>query len=269
MRLPRVNLRKLERRYAARVKLILQPLQEIIERELFPALDIFTQRTDMRLDDEVDAMADVFRKIKTNFEVRYSTTLVNREITRTAEEVSNEGADVHRRQLKTVLGVDPVQAEPWIHREVNAFVKQNASLISSIPAEYLSDIEQLVFREGRRSSFKDMKAKIKDLYGATEARAELIARDQVSKFNGKLTELRQVNVGITTYIWRTSKDGRVRSTHQHLDGTEHKWNDPPVTVKSGKRAGEKNHPGEDIQCRCYAEPVIDDLIERKRHGITI
>ena len=32
-------------------------------------------------------------------------------------------------------------------------------------------------------------------------------------------------------------------------------------MTSGKRAGEKNHPGMDIQCRCYAENIWEDLLE--------
>lgn len=43
--------------------------------------------------------------------------------------------------------------------------------------------------------------------------------------------------------------------HQELDGTEQSWDDPPVTNEDGDR----NHPGEDYQCRCVAYPILDEL----------
>jgi uncharacterized protein with gpF-like domain len=63
------------------------------------------------------------------------------------------------------------------------------------------------------------------------------------------------------------QDSRVRSfanssgasDHKRLEGTIHKWSQPPVTVFRGKRAGETNHPGEDINCRCLSQPVFDEI----------
>jgi GNAT superfamily N-acetyltransferase len=46
----------------------------------------------------------------------------------------------------------------------------------------------------------------------------------------------------------------VRDMHDELEGTEHAWDDPPVTDKYGNR----NHPGEDYQCRCVAVPILDE-----------
>jgi uncharacterized protein with gpF-like domain len=37
------------------------------------------------------------------------------------------------------------------------------------------------------------------------------------------------------------------------------WQYPPITVLKGKRAGERNHPGKDINCKCWSQPVIEDL----------
>jgi uncharacterized protein with gpF-like domain len=41
------------------------------------------------------------------------------------------------------------------------------------------------------------------------------------------------------------------------------WKFPPVTVLTGKRSGERNHPGQDINCKCWAEPVLEDLTGKK------
>ena len=100
-----------------------------------------------------------------------------------------------------------------------------------------------------------------------ENRAKLIARDQVSKLNGEIAQLRQRNIGIERYYWRTMTDERVRPEHQSMDGLMCRWDDPSVySADKGKtwkpRTGDmvRLHPSEDYQCRCYADPVFDELL---------
>jgi len=268
-KLPTIKIRHLESMHRARIKLIVDPVRAIIEKELFPSLETFVSESRTRNDDTSDIISTIFGRVRVSFAARHSKTLTERELKRSADRIAQAGGDIHRAQLKTVLGVDPISAEPWLETEVNAFVKENSSLITTLTNEQIDKIEQLVFREGRRrASVREIHLKIRDVFKTSEARAALIARDQVSKFNGKLTEIRQRNAGIVKYKWQTSQDGRVRtlsnshgySDHGGLNGKEFSWNKPPVTVFKGKRAGERNHPGEDINCRCVALPVLDDLI---------
>ncbi len=46
-------------------------------------------------------------------------------------------------------------------------------------------------------------------------------------------------------------DERVRPSHEALDGTRQRWDDPPA----------EGHPGEPINCRCIAEPVLGPLFD--------
>ena len=46
------------------------------------------------------------------------------------------------------------------------------------------------------------------------------------------------------YIWRTKKDDKVRGKHAEREGEIFNWHVPP----------EGGHPGEDYNCRCWAEP---------------
>jgi SPP1 gp7 family putative phage head morphogenesis protein len=91
---------------------------------------------------------------------------------------------------------------------------------------------------------------IEDEFGFSARRANLIARDQVLKLNGQLTQTRQVNAGIEEYIWTTSGDERVRDEHKDKEGQTFSWNDPPPDT---------GHPAEDYQCRCTAFPIIPEL----------
>ncbi len=108
---------------------------------------------------------------------------------------------------------------------------------------------------------------IHDLTQVSKTRATLIATDQIQKLNSNLEQIRQQNNGISRYIWRTRRNARVREDHSRLEGCVFKWDQPPVTVRSGKRSGERNHAGEDINCKCWAEPVVDDILERRTKKI--
>lgn len=55
----------------------------------------------------------------------------------------------------------------------------------------------------------------------------------------------------THYIWRTRRDGKVRSAHADREGQIFSWDEPP----------EGGHPGEEYNCRCTAEPYFPEVSE--------
>ena len=64
-------------------------------------------------------------------------------------------------------------------------------------------------------------------------------------FAGLVNQLRQQDLGIERYIWRSQDDAKVRDSHAEHDNQVFRWDEPP--------AG--GHPGQAHNCRCYAEPV--------------
>jgi SPP1 gp7 family putative phage head morphogenesis protein len=64
-------------------------------------------------------------------------------------------------------------------------------------------------------------------------------------FAGLVNQLRQQDLGIERYIWRSQDDAKVRDSHSQYDDQVFRWDEPP--------AG--GHPGQAHNCRCYAEPV--------------
>ena len=64
-------------------------------------------------------------------------------------------------------------------------------------------------------------------------------------FAGLINQLRQQDLGIERYIWRSQDDAKVRGSHAEHDDQVFRWDEPP--------AG--GHPGQAHNCRCYAEPV--------------
>lgn len=64
-------------------------------------------------------------------------------------------------------------------------------------------------------------------------------------FAGLINQLRQEDLGIESYVWRSQDDAKVRDSHAEYDDQVFRWDAPP--------AG--GHPGEAHNCRCYAEPI--------------
>lgn len=153
---------------------------------------------------------------------------------------------------------------------IDRTVRSNVELISAKYRDYLDDIESVV-RSGALSgqSFRSMRDAIVERTGVHESKAKFWARDQVSKFFGDVTRERQVNAGIPGYIWRTMRDARVRDSHGALEGTYHRWNNPPKAYRQSKggMALVRVHPGQDFNCRCFAEPALGpEAAEREYRG---
>ena len=65
---------------------------------------------------------------------------------------------------------------------------------------------------------------------------------------------RQVGVD-ASYIWRTSMDERVRTTHEENNGKTFAWASPPLAT---------GHPGNDVQCRCSQRASVITPANRAR-----
>jgi SPP1 gp7 family putative phage head morphogenesis protein len=158
-----------------------------------------------------------------------------------------------KRVVKSVVGVDVLTAEPWLADALAASAAENVKLISSIGERAETEIEGIAARGVRGGlRWEALSKEIEERIGVAESRAQLIARDQVSKLNGDLTRLRQTSIGVSQYAWRTSQDERVRESHREKEGKVFEWDDPPADT---------GHPGEDVNCRCTAEMVLpDDLL---------
>ncbi len=118
-----------------------------------------------------------------------------------------------------------------------------------------------------RAKTEGIAPELERVFGFSEDRAKRIARDQVGKFYGEVAAARQKELGITRFIWRTVKDERVRGdpgglypkadpSHYDLEGKTFSYDDLPEVMD-----GQTGLPGQAINCRCYAEPVFDDILE--------
>lgn len=129
--------------------------------------------------------------------------------------------------------------------------RANVELITSLPEEYFDLIEEAVTKSWAAGGrWEDVAERLAEIDGISEGRADTIARDQTSKMNASFNEARQSAAGIEEYEWSGSLDEPERESHRDMEGTRHRWDDPPLVDD------ENVHPGEAILCRCVAIPVF-------------
>ena len=199
-----------------------------------------------------DEFGIIIDGIKTSFYSDFTDEELAFLIRKRGLEVNDTTLQQFKKQFKTVLGLDPLVNEPWLSAKLSNYVVENVNLIESIDDKFFSEVQDVVFRGASQGlSSKDIADQIKDRFDVSHSRYDLIARDQVGKLTGQLNQARQVNAGFTRYVWRTSLDERVRPEHEAREGEVFSWDEPP----------EDGHPGQPIQCRCYAEPIFEDLVD--------
>lgn len=249
----------LERQYFREIMRILDPYYTEVHERLIPKLpDIVSQfKSETRVDavkHDVtygETITEAIGDIKIGIAIQITDSIVGGSALNQAVNVSDFNRNQFTRQFSSVLGVNPLLNESYLQAQVDAFTERNTALIKNIPDQSINRIETLIrtqVEQGRSTEF--IRKAVQSELDISRNRAKLIARDQVNKFNGKLTELRQSEAGIEDYIWSTSRDERVRPTHASKQGKKFSWDNPP---------SDTGHPGNDIQCRCVAMPVLEDF----------
>jgi len=148
---------------------------------------------------------------------------------------------------------------------VQQIVRENAKLISSLSIEaattFTEEIEKAQ-QAGARASTLDKMARAR-FPKLLRSRVHLISRTETSKCSSALTQARAEHLNLPCYIWRTSKDARVRDSHRLMDGVVCFWNDPPApeALDGIKSTLGPYNCGDAPNDRCYPEVVLtlDDI----------
>ena len=143
---------------------------------------------------------------------------------------------------------------------VATLVSDNAWLIKSLPVSLAAETNAHIAseqRKGRRS--EDIARDLREWFPQmAHSRVMMIARTETSKASTALTRARSEDLELPAYIWRTSKDARVRSSHRHMDGVICFWDDPPSPEALIGINSSLGHYacGDAPNDRCYPEPVL-------------
>jgi SPP1 gp7 family putative phage head morphogenesis protein len=206
---------------------------------------------------------------------------------RTATALNGFNKRQWQKQLKYVLGHEFGLAEQWWTTTAANWSRRNYSLIRSLNQTYIGVVNDLAEKAVANGwTYKALIDEIKAAgTGVTGAKARLLARDQIGKLNGQVTQARQEEAGIDKYWWRTSNDERVRGrpggvwanarpSHWIMEGLLCRWDDATMCSHDGGKTwvprpgtAVMEHPGQAIQCRCTADAFIEELVAAADTGL--
>jgi SPP1 gp7 family putative phage head morphogenesis protein len=236
----RNRVRKIERTFVADVTAIVRGMHDVFMRRLSPRLASAVK---------VDATtAGVIEGA-----LRTVLPQIGAKVGKAHDKMSNALDQTYKQTVGEILPVGFQSLGKGVQRAARDARAVSISLVETAARDYAAQV-RAIFSDpakplGRR--VENLRDDLIERGNVSESRAELIARDQTLKLNGAINKARQESVGVERYTWSTSGDERVRDEHAALDRETFSWGSPPSV----------GHPGEDIQCRCIALPIIDDLAD--------
>ena len=142
----------------------------------------------------------------------------------------------HRKRVvetfRAALGVDirPVLLETPVDLFMVRALDEQTDLIKTIPTR---------MHDGLRRRLKDaldeapfdqqlLTKVVREEYDVSGYNLRRIVRDNSNKTIGRLTQIRQTQLGVAQYQWLTSQDEAVRPTHVELSGKLFSWAEPAL-----------------------------------------
>lgn len=233
-----------EREYERALKDYLKPIMALIKTEIVPKLTSLKNLRQKELgfrDTSLDEIDEIFSYVQYNYLSKVPTP--EQIALPYAEKTETFNKAQLAKENKSILGFSPITSEPWLASARSAFIKENVKLITSLPLDMLTQVERIVISGVETGiSTKAMTAQIQGRFNVAWNRAELIANDQIGKYNGDLTRIRSNDLGLKKFIWRTAGDNAVRDTHRALSGNKYTWRSGAGGI----------YPGSEIRCRCTA-----------------
>lgn len=132
-----------------------------------------------------------------------------------------------------------------IDAENRAYLQSRLSRREQTSAIELIDVDEEI---------EEAVAAFTEAIGKLDVEEEPLAVSKVSDrlagiFAALINERRQLELGVTEYVWRTRGDDKVREDHQPRDAQVFDWD----------HRHHDGHPGHAPNCRCIAEPVLPDV----------
>lgn len=178
---------------------------------------------------------------------------------------------IHGHKGASLIGV-PVARVTGLGSVVERARAENVKLITRASQGFLDQVHQVLAKhaalpagrgagEERLQELEEgavprsLSEALQERAGVARSRAVLIARDQTTKLAGAVNMHRQTAAGVRRFRWSTSSDERVRPSHRAVDGKVFEW----ATGADLDDEDGTTFPGQPINCRCVAVPVIEEL----------
>jgi SPP1 gp7 family putative phage head morphogenesis protein len=250
--LPAVEVRlSAEKQYYAALRSMLTQIAAMMRESTIPLYESEQARKRAERAYTADAGREWFANVHAMMShlQRVASDTVNRILNLEAERHTEAFMATAKRALG--INLQAVVTQEDLTEYLQTAVARNTSLIQSLGDDIVKRVEQTVYANSvAGNSVTTLRKALQEQFGITDRRAKLIARDQTSKFNSDLNKIRQQQAGVTSYVWMTSHDERVRALHRKLDGKTYKWGEA-----TGAEQGLP--PGQPVNCRCLARGIVE------------
>lgn len=279
---PRAYPHGIEKKYYRELKGFFKPLTDYVTKYISENLEPLLRGDSDEI--RLDAIpGDSFRKMIYNLEDWLSVYMPNISdlpessnnnvimtvLGNTADETLSFGNKEFMKIIEKGINVNLPTSSPWWEDMKSSWAEDNYSLIVSNAKKYVEQINTLT-EQAIVNGFSPAKLKEgikKATEGLSDKHCKLLARDQMGKLNGQITQAQMEEVGLDLYVWSTSADDRVRDSHAVMEGLLCRWDDASVcSYDNGKTWVDRPsgavelHPGQDIQCRCVGLAFYPELV---------
>lgn len=203
-------------------------------------------------------------------------------ISRVAQRVFSFENNQWEKQTNHVLGMSWKSMAEWWPGTQKTWAINNYNLVKDLSREYINKLTTLIITAIQsRWGYPELVESILKLSDKfTGYRTRLIARNQVGFLNSFIWREQYNEIGLSTYIWTTAHDEKVRGTpggkypksipsHYVMDGLLVDWNNPGVYSKDGGKTWiaksgimEFLQVGQANGCRCVPKPYWKNKIEK-------
>jgi hypothetical protein len=284
-----------ERRYSATIRVWLRPLRDYIRAYLKANEEAIlkgdsadkTERKDTvpggsfrRMINSLNGWLDLYLPPLDESGTLTNPPVIYAGLGKIADTMNKFNSKQWDKAAKESLGVEFSIYEEWWPNLKETWVRENYAKISSSAKDYIGKVNRQVENAITNgwSVGQLTQAIMKISRNITDTDAARLARDQIGKLNGQVTQARMEAVGLDMYVWSTSGDERVRGdpgglypnarpSHYAMDGRLCQWDNPTVYSEDGGKHWIPRHsdwvqlhPGYDYNCRCTALSYWNELI---------
>lgn len=168
-------------------------------------------------------------------------------------------AEKNWRQAALKVGLHPelrAPAQKKLAEEYNRNLKLKVKEFSKKAILDLRDDVEENAQAGLR--FSTLIDRLERRHEITRTKAKFLARQETALYMSKFRKAQFGEMGITHYRWMVTHDDKLRDAHKDLHNRIFRYDDPPIVdPHTGRRA----NPGEDFNCRCVDQPIVEAMME--------
>lgn len=203
-----------------------------------------------------DASSQI-RILFNNFDVSHISSKIKKETIKHLEKLDKLNTKNVNLSIKSMTGkfisITPSESSKAILKSsIDEILLYYDSLTSDIIDKYRNLLNNAVVNGIDNQSIKNS---IIETVSFSEKKASRVAENVGRSLTSALTNQRMKNAGIKKFKWMHSSAGKVpRPLHVGYDGQVFNFDDPPVI---DEKTGQVGLPGQLINCRCRAIPVLE------------